>query len=163
MKTYRTTRIQIAEQPLAARVVTHQVREVFAQYRGPRLKSSPIRTPESAVDFIRKVLPDNVREHFVALYLDGASRIAAFSVLATGTATSCPVHPREVFQPAILVGAVSCLVAHNHPSGDLTPSQHDNRVTQVLRDAGRILGIRILDHLIVTDDAFCSVGPEHDQ
>ncbi|MFN9292342.1 MAG: JAB domain-containing protein, partial [Planctomyces sp.] len=81
--------------------------------------------PEQAAAFIRSILSDNSREHFVALYLDGAHRIACYSIVSIGTANSCPVHPRKVLQRAILCGAVSLLVAHNHPSGVLTPSRED--------------------------------------
>src|SRR5207249_165510 len=82
-------------------------------YRGARRATTRIAEPKAAADFIRRVLPDNSREHFVALFLDGGHKIIAFSMIATGTANSCPVHPREVFQNAILTGAVAIIVGHN--------------------------------------------------
>jgi len=88
-------------------------REVTAVYRGPRRAPVAIRYPESAANLIRKVLPDNSREHFIVLHLDGAHQIIGFAVVATGTANSCTVHPREVFQGAILMGAVALVVSHN--------------------------------------------------
>jgi DNA repair protein RadC len=135
---------------------TQYVREVIAQYRGPRRTADSIKESTTAVSFLRKVLPDNTREHFIALYLDAQHRLIAFSVVATGTANSCPVHPREIFQNAVLAGAVAIIVSHNHPSGDVTPSLQDKTVTQRLKAAGEILGIKVLDHLIVSDDAFYS-------
>ncbi len=127
------------------------VREVRATYHATGRKRFNITGPDDAAAFIRSVLPDNSREHFVALYLDGAHQVASYSVVASGSAASCIVHPREVLQRAILSGAVSMIVAHNHPSGDPTPSDEDVRVTKRLRDAGELLRIRLLDHLILTD------------
>ena len=81
--------------------VTKFVREIRVNYRGPKKEQVSIQLPKTAADFIRKVLPDNSREHFVCLYLDAAHAIAGFAVTATGTATYCLVHCREVFQRAI--------------------------------------------------------------
>ena len=138
------------------------VREVTAVYRGARRATTKIKEPKCSADFIRKILPDNSREHFVALYLDGAHKVVAFSVVSTGTANSCHVHPREVFQGAILAGAVAIIVGHNHPSGDMTPSGDDRKVTACLSDAGKLLGIRLLDHVIVVEDGFHSFSKAGD-
>jgi DNA repair protein RadC len=81
--------------------------------------------------------------------LDGNHSIAAYNVVSVGTATSTVVHPREVFQPAILAGAVSIIVAHNHPSGSIEPSQEDFKATDQLKQASKLLGIKLLDHIIV--------------
>lgn len=135
-------------------IKTTFVREVTAIYRGARKAVDQITQPRHAATLIQKVLPDNSREHFVALYLDGASKVIAFSVVATGTANSCPVHPREIFQRAILAGAVSLIIGHNHPSGALTPSEEDRKLTRRLKEIGELLGIKLLDHVIVGESAF---------
>lgn len=129
------------------------VREVSLRYRGPRRGESfdPIASPAEASRFIRRVLPDNVREHFVALFLDGRHQVCGFYVAATGTAASCPVTAREVFQPAIIAGAIAIIVAHNHPAGSVIPSVEDRTVTRRLYEAGDLLGIPLLDHIIVGD------------
>jgi DNA repair protein RadC len=132
------------------------VREVSIKYRGPRRAITSVRMAQDVAAFIRKVLPDNAREHFVALYLDGSHSIVAFSITSTGTVNNCLVHAREVFQPAILVGAVAVAVGHNHPSGQCSPSDPDDRVTANLKEAGVLLGIALLDHVIVCEDAFYS-------
>lgn len=137
-------------------MTTHHIREVVAQYRGPRRASRIIREPDDAAEFVRGVLPDNAREHFIALYLDGSHQVIAFTVISTGTANSCPVHPREIFQNAVLAGAVAVIVSHNHPSGHVIPSLQDKLVTEQLKNAGSVLGIKVLDHVIVSDDAFHS-------
>src|SRR5574338_15618 len=99
-----------------------------------------------SIHFIR----EDAREHFVALYLDGRHRPIAHQVVSVGTASASLVHPREVFQPAVLIGACALLVAHNHPSGDPTPSAEDREITRRLVDAGALLGIPLLDSLVWT-------------
>jgi DNA repair protein RadC len=93
---------------------------------------------------------DDAREHFVAVYLDGRHRPIAHQVVSIGTASASLVHPREVFQPAILVGAWAVIVAHNHPSGYPTPSREDRDITQRLSQAGALLGVSLLDSVVFT-------------
>lgn len=134
------------------------VREVRINYHGPKRKVlKGITQPEDAAEFFRKLLPDNSREHFIGLYLNGAHEIIAYNIIATGIANSCPVHAREVYQAAILSGAVSVLVAHNHPSGKCIPSAEDRIVTKKLKEAGELLNIKLLDHVIVTDSSHYSI------
>lgn len=126
------------------------VREVTARYIGPRRKGLKIREPYDAADFMRHMLRDEAREHFFALYLDGAHQVISFSLVSIGTATSATAGVREVFQPAVLLGAVALVVGHNHPSGELTPSAEDIAVTKRLKEAGDLLGIKLLDHVLFT-------------
>ncbi len=97
------------------------------------------------------------QEHFVVITLDGANRMIQKRVVTVGTINASLVHPREVFADAITDRAASIVVAHNHPSGTLAPSQPDIEVTRRLRDAGKLLGIQLFDHIIVTADGFVSV------
>ncbi len=113
--------------------------------------------PADVANFVRSILTDNSREHFVALYLNASHQVAAYSIVSIGSANSAPVAPRELFQRAILTGAISMVVAHNHPSDSTDPSSEDRAVTERLREAGQLLGITVLDHLIVTDSAFLSL------
>lgn len=133
------------------------IREVRATYHMTETQPFIIQGPDYVAQFVRSILTDNSREHFVALYLDGANQAVSYSIISIGTANLSVVHPREVFQRAILAGAVSIVVAHNHPSGILTPSQEDIKVTQRLKDAGEILAIKVLDHLIINDIAHRSI------
>jgi DNA repair protein RadC len=87
---------------------------------------------------MRQVVTDDAREHFVAIYLDGRHRAIGHQVVSVGTATASLVHPREVFQPAILAGACAVIVGHNHPSGDPSPSPEDRAVTLRLEHAQQI-------------------------
>ena len=81
----------------------------------------------------------------------------SFSIISIGIANQTLIHPREVYQRAILVGATATVVAHNHPSGSLEPSNEDISVTNRLKDAGTLLGIQLLDHVIVSEFAFKSL------
>lgn len=128
---------------------THFIREVAIRYVG-RAKRAPaaIHSPIVAADFMRRVVTDDAREHFLAIYLDSRHRPIAHQIVSIGTATASLVHPREVFQPAGLTGATAVIVGHNHPSGDPSPSAEDRNVTRRLAEVGEILGIRLLDSLV---------------
>ncbi|MDP2660270.1 MAG: JAB domain-containing protein [Dehalococcoidia bacterium] len=89
------------------------------------------------------------REHFVVILLDSKNKGIGINTVSVGSLNACIVHPREVFKPAILVGANAIILGHNHPSGDPTPSPEDVAVTVRIREVGRILGIEVLDHVIV--------------
>jgi len=126
------------------------IREVNINY-GKAQQYSTITTVEGVVEFLRQVAPNNSQEHVIALYLDGKHSPIGYSVVSTGTANSCPVHPREVFQRAVMLGACAVILAHNHPSGDVTRSAEDDRVTAKIGQAGDVLGIKLLDHVIFSD------------
>jgi DNA repair protein RadC len=142
---------------------THVIREVAIRYVGARRRApSQITRPEEVAQYLRRRVHDDAREHFVAIYLDGRHRPIADSVVSIGTATASLVHPREVFQPAVALGAVALLIGHNHPSGDATPSPEDLEVTRRLAEAGRILGVTLLDHVVWTrGGAFHSIRDSH--
>ncbi len=150
--------IELAEAQPTLR--TTFLREVRAMYRGPRRATTMVRSPSDVATFVLKVLPENSREHVVALYLDGSNQVIGYTVAATGTANSCIMHPREIFQGVILAGAVALIVAHNHPSGKATPSQQDEGATNRFKEAAKLLGMKFLDHIIVTDDAYHSLSEE---
>ena len=94
-------------------------------------------------------MPDNVREHCVGLFLDGRHHVVAYFVVGTGTATNCLVGVREILQAALVAGATALLVGHNHPSGSTYPSLEDRAITNRLKEAGEVLGIPVLDHLVI--------------
>jgi DNA repair protein RadC len=139
------------------------VREVALRYRG-RGKRAPekIRNASQVAAFFRRAVVDDAREHFLALYLDGRHQALGYRVVSIGTATASLVHPREVFQPAVLLGACAIVIGHNHPSGDPTPSREDLDVTQRLFDAGKLLGITLIDHVVWTREGAFHSFAEHD-
>jgi DNA repair protein RadC len=99
---------------------------------------------------------DSKKEHFVAFYLDTQNRLIERQIISVGTLNSSLVHPREVFEPAIRLSAASIIIAHNHPSGKLDPSEEDLTITKKLIEAGKILGIEIIDHVIVSRNLYSS-------
>ncbi len=103
---------------------------------------------------------DNKKEHFVVFFLDTRNQKICRDVISVGTLNANLVHPREVFEPAIRNNAAQVLVVHNHPSGDCSPSDDDIAVTKRLMDAGNILGIEVVDHVVVSDHAFLSLKCE---
>ncbi|NCU38206.1 DNA repair protein RadC [Candidatus Saccharibacteria bacterium] len=115
-----------------------------------------IDTPEKAVAQLADIR-DKKQEYFVCLTLDGANRLIAKRIITIGTLTASLVHPREVFADAITDRAASIIVAHNHPSGSLKPSDADNEVTNRIQEAGELLGILLNDHLIVTQNDYVSI------
>lgn len=92
-------------------------------------------------------------ESFLVIALNARNRVTGYKVVSQGSQTQCLLHPREVFRAAIALGAATIVVAHNHPSGDPSPSDEDIELTHRLRDAGAILGIPVLDHVVI-----CSSG-----
>ena len=103
-------------------------------------------------EILRRYLQHEDREHFVTLMLDAKNRVIGLHTVSIGTLSAALVSPREVFKAAILANAASIILAHNHPSGDTTPSPEDIKVTDTLKQAGQILGIDVLDHVIVGEN-----------
>lgn len=97
------------------------------------------------------------QEHFLALYLDTKNQIIKKQMVSKGTLNASLVHPREVFNPAVKASANSIILVHNHPSGDPSPSKEDETVTKNLVDAGELLGISVLDHVVIGDGEFISL------
>ncbi len=94
------------------------------------------------------------KEHFVALYLNARNQLIHKETISIGTLNASLVHPREVFKPAIEYLAASVILAHNHPGGETEPSRADEKITERLREAGKLLGIDVKDHIIITNNAF---------
>lgn len=108
-----------------------------------------IRSPQDVATLAGNYLKESDREHFVAFLLDTKNAVIGINTVSVGILDSALVHPREVYKAAILANAAAIILAHNHPSGDPTPSLEDRRITQRLSDAGQLLGIEVLDHIVV--------------
>ncbi|MGO4734270.1 JAB domain-containing protein [Paenibacillus sp. 2KB_22] len=116
-----------------------------------------IKTPEDAVFILKKFLNAYDREVFCIMTLDTKNQPNAVHIVSCGTLNNTIVHPRETFKLAILSNAASIIACHNHPSGDPSPSSEDIDVTKRLCDAGVILGIELLDHIILGDNNYVSL------
>lgn len=130
---------------------------------GRRLEAPPLDRVSfvSSSDVARYFIPrlrDLQREMFIVLLLDARNGLIRGVTVSTGSLTASIVHPREVFKPAILDSAASVIFIHNHPSGDPTPSQDDLKITAQLVEAGRLIDIRVLDHIIIGRGTFTSLA-----
>jgi len=115
-----------------------------------------IRSPEDAYNCSRD-LSRMKKEYFRVFYLNGKSKVIKDEIISIGSLSASLVHPREVFNPAVGAPAASIILVHNHPSGDPEPSTEDLALTRRLAEAGRIMGIEILDHIIVGDRKYVSL------
>lgn len=120
-------------------------------------KSSILLSPKDVWERMEDIRGSK-KEHFVVFYLDSRNQEIQRDIVSVGTLNESLVHPREVFEGAIKYNAASIIIAHNHPSGDLEPSQDDIEITKKLIHAGKILDIKIIDHLIVTKTGVNSVN-----
>jgi len=104
---------------------------------------------------------ESKKEHFVAFYIDTQNHSTERQTISIGTLNSSLVHPREVFEPAVKFSAAYVIVAHNHPSGELKPSDEDREVTKRLKEAGKLLGIDLMDHVILAKNGYLSFQQEN--
>ena len=135
-----------------------KIREERSHYH--RIRENPIITNASSAYAYLQEYHHLDREHFIAITLDGSSRVINTHIISIGTLNQSLVHPREVFYPAIKDKAAAIIIAHNHPSGQLFPSRADKQVTTRLKDAGKLIGIEIIDHIILTPDGYYSFQDE---
>ncbi len=130
---------------------------------GRRLDSYPvkekraIRSPEDALQEVKAKLKGKKKEHFLTILLDTRNQVIGIAPISVGSLDSSVVHPREVFREALAASAASVIFVHNHPSGDPSPSEDDIKLTQRLVEAGKIMGVEVLDHVVVADSAYASL------
>lgn len=115
-----------------------------------------IKNPQSVVKALQAKIKDKAKEHFKLILLNTRNKIIGISTVSIGTLDSSLVYPREVFKEAIAHNAYSVILAHNHPSGDPEPSEDDITITSRLIEAGKILGIEVTDHVIISKNGFFS-------
>src|ERR671917_1523036 len=94
------------------------------------------------------------KEHYYVMHLNIRSQVMMVELVTVGTLSSSLVHPRETFRRAVIAGSASIIIAHNHPSGEVDPSDEDTKVTKLIHESGNILGINLFDHVIFTNDKF---------
>ena len=133
---------------------TLTIHEVASGYIGRR---TPF-TSSTEVYALFNFLKHETKEHFLALHLDSKNRIICLDKVSSGSLNASIVHPREVFKTALLSSAAAVLFIHNHPSGNPDPSREDIELTTRLKQAGELLGIRVLDHIIIGEDRYVSLA-----
>jgi DNA repair protein RadC len=117
-----------------------------------------VRGPEEVYNRLRGRMGALPQEVFMVLALDVRGRVIDEIEVARGTLAGVDVHPREVFRPLIRRSAFACVVAHNHPSGDPTPSAEDYQLSERLQEVGRLVGIELLDHVVIATGGYCSMA-----
>jgi len=117
---------------------------------------TPIKCAKDVYEYALPLLSGKDKEHFMILHLDSKNKIIKDEIISIGILNASLVHPREVFKSAIKESANAIVLVHNHPSGDYTPSQEDKEITERLFDAGEVLNIKVLDHVIIGKEGYWS-------
>lgn len=126
---------------------TMTIKEDVSHYLKPLTRyTSPIQVFET-FNFLRQ----ETKEYFFSIHLDGKNRICCIDEVSVGSLNQSIVHPREVFKTALLSSAAALILVHNHPTGDPTPSREDISITSRLKEAGELIGVKLLDHIIIGD------------
>lgn len=120
-------------------------------------KDRIVRSPEDGYKLLKLFLEDKDREYFIVVSLNCKNQPVSINICHIGSLNASIVHPREVMKSAILSNAASIIVGHNHPSGKVDPSREDIEVTKRLVEAGKIIGIELLDHIIIGENSFVSL------
>jgi len=134
-----------------------RVREAVVRYK---TISSPIRSigrPADVYDFFKSMVEGETRENFYCLYLDIKNKVICFEKIAMGTSTAVNIDPKEIIRTGLLVGAERLILAHNHPSGDSTPSPEDGSLTIKVGQISNMFNMELLDHVVVGDGQFTSL------
>ena len=144
----------VGDSRAAALTASFELGRRFARSFDPRpVLDSPAKVAQHVPPSVRKAS----RENFLGFYLNARSQLLHVETISIGTLSASLVHPREVFAPALTHAAAALVVVHNHPSGDCRPSAEDRDATRRLRDAGQLLGIPLLDHVIVSATSYRSL------
>lgn len=128
------------------------VREEITNYLQPGTRFTAPSQVYETFSFLMK----ETKEHFITLHLDGKNRIIVMDLVSIGSLNQSIVHPREVFKTACLSNAAAIILVHQHPTGDPSPSSEDIAITRRLKEAGEIMGIKVLDHIIVGEGEYLS-------
>ena len=123
-------------------------------------KPTAISGSDKAFDVFKEIFARADREEFWCMGLNAKNTPLFLNRVAVGSLTASIVHPREVFKPLIIGNAASVIVAHNHPSGNVDPSSEDKRLTSLIQEAGDVIGIKLLDHIILGNDSYFSFADE---
>ncbi len=136
-----------------------QIKAIFElnkRHKIAQISGKPLQCAEDVYEYSSQRLLSNDKEYLLAIYLDSKSRVVKDEIISIGTLNASLIHPREVFKSAIKESANSIIVVHNHPSGDSTPSEEDEKITECLFEAAEILNIPLMDHVIIGNENYYS-------
>ncbi len=145
-----------ASQLIACFEIAKRYKTEDTEKENTKQKEKPVTSPEDAVKLIRAKMEDTSIENFYVLSFDVRNKLIGIDQISKGTVSASLVHPRETFKSAIRKHAAQIMIAHNHPSGDTEPSEDDIKITKRISEAGKIMGIELMDHIIVTKNDFYS-------
>jgi DNA repair protein RadC len=138
--------------------MVYYVRELEIKYKGRSKKiKATLSTPQAVYELMRKYMKDSPKEMLWALYLDTKNKLIGYNNISVGTVSESIGHPREIFQGAFLTNASGIILCHNHPSNDLSISADDRHITKRIIECGKILGIKLIDHVIVSSNNYISI------
>jgi DNA repair protein RadC len=166
MKTENRTADKTADKTkMNSRVLKNHLKYIVPQMRLALIKETgvkpqAVRTPDDLDRFVEPLRFYDT-EHFVSFHLDARNQIIGYQIVSHGTLTASLVHPREVFKAALIANSNALIVAHNHPAGSLDPSTEDIEVTKTLIKAGELLGVKVIDHIIVSSNGNMSLRESH--
>lgn len=141
----------------------YQVAEIEISYKATHDRSVKISAAKFAYDVFMQMWDQSmieIQEQFCVLFLNQNNEVLAFRLISSGTSSACVVDVNLILTLALKTRAKSIIMAHNHPSGNLTPSQHDKSITSTIKSACKLLNISLLDHLIVTSEGYYSFADE---
>lgn len=132
---------------------------ISARYLDEELRAGEsLSEPEAVVDYARTRLAGETEESFLVIYLDSGNRVLSSEMMGQGTPDEVKVYPRKIIKRALEINATRLILIHNHPSGVLKPSKGDLKLTENLDKAARTVGLKVLDHLIVSDEGYSSIN-----
>ncbi|MDQ3020039.1 MAG: DNA repair protein RadC [Bacteroidota bacterium] len=139
-----------------AKKVMQEIKISEEEKDADRKKYNAVTSPDELYKIIKDKISNFSKEHFLVVSLDARNNFIGVDEISVGTLTASIVHPRETFESAIRRHAAHIIIAHNHPSGELEPSEDDLKITKRLVESGKIMGIEVLDHLIITKNSYLS-------
>jgi DNA repair protein RadC len=139
-----------------AKKVMEEIKISDEQNEAERKKHNSVTSPDELFKIIKEKISNFSKEHFYVVSLDARNNFIGIDEISVGTLTASIVHPRETFESAIRRHAAHIIIAHNHPSGETEPSEDDLKITKRLVESGKIMGIEVLDHLIITKNNYLS-------
>ncbi|MBC8485053.1 MAG: DNA repair protein RadC [Ignavibacteria bacterium] len=145
-----------ASQLIACFEIARRVRNKDSKREDKKQKEDAVTSPEEAFKLIGAYINDYSKENFLVLSFDVRNKLIGVDNISKGTISASLVHPRETFESAIRKHAAQIMIGHNHPSGSIEPSEDDIKITKRISEAGKIMGIELMDHIIVTKNNFYS-------
>ena len=138
--------------------ITDDTRTILVKEKGVNYESLSMNCPEDISRMLQELLHMDklAEEHCYMIALNSSCRILGMFLISKGTVTESLVSPREVFMRAVLIGAVQIILCHNHPSGNAVPSEDDLKLTERIKEVGKLLNIRLADHIIIGKDRYLS-------